>query len=168
MSAARDPYVKVYYRIADDPRFETVFDNDAALSWWLRLLLIADGHWPSSAPIPAACKPKALNALTEAGLVDRIGTHRFRIHGLDAEREKRSEHASQASRSRWSSNPLSTPPRNAPSNARNMPLNSDDLNSTKRSSSQRNSPPAGDKKSAGQKTRVTNEDLPDFLRVVNE
>lgn len=28
--------------------------------------------------------------------------------------------------------------------------------------------PPGDKKSAGQKTRVTNEDLPDFLRVVNE
>jgi hypothetical protein len=140
MSAARDPYVKVYYGIADDARFEHVFGNDAALAWWLRLLLIADGTWPASAHIPAACKPKALHSLVEAGLIELMGNHRFRVHGMDAERAKRSEHASQASRSRWSSNaasiPVSKPPSNAtttaPSNPQNMPTNSDELRRTQK------------------------------------
>lgn len=139
MSAARDPYVKVYYRIADDPRFESVFEDDAALAAWLRLLLIADGSWPASAHIPASCKPKALNVLVKAGLVELTGNRRFRIHGMDAERSRTSDHAARASRARWSGNPDGNPPSNARSNAsgtaQTMPLNSDELNSSKRSSS---------------------------------
>lgn len=133
MSGAKDPYVKVYYGIADDPRFGQVFESDAALATWLRLLIIADGAWPASAHLPASCKPRALRTLVEAGLVELTG-HRFRIHGMDAERSKRADHASRASRERWSSNP----PSNAPSNAQTMPLNSEQNRTTQNSSTQAN------------------------------
>jgi hypothetical protein len=162
VSAARDPYVKVYYRIADDPRFVTVFEDDGALSWWLRLLLIADGTWPASAHVPASCKPKALSMLVEAGLIELTGNQRFRVHGMDAEREKRSEHASQASRTRWESNPPSNASGNAPSTAQNMPLNSAQLSSTQTNSSQRNSPPAGVAKN-GSKNETDEERLARYL-----
>lgn len=175
MSAAKDPYVKVYYRIADDPRFEHVFYDDAALSLWLRMLLLADGSWPASAHLPA-CKPRALKLLTEAGLVEMVGNHRFRIHGMDAEREKTSQHASKASRARWESNPPSNAAGNAPSNAQPMPLNSAHLNSTKRTSSQTNSPPAGAEKNGSKNPdeerdallqRIKTEDLkPDIVNAI--
>ncbi len=32
MTAQPDPYIRVYYRIADDPRFESVYGCDAALA----------------------------------------------------------------------------------------------------------------------------------------
>lgn len=156
MSAARDPYVKVYYRIADDPRFEHVFGNDAALAAWLRLLLIADGAWPATAHIPRSVKASALRVLVDAGLIDVAGD-RYRVHGMDAERAKRSEHASQASRTRWTSNADSNAPGIPPSKAQTMPLNSDELNSSKRSSSQTNSPPAGASKN-GSKDRENDEE----------
>jgi hypothetical protein len=137
MSAAKDPYVKVYYRIADDPRFEHVFYDDAALALWLRLLLLADGTWPASAHIPASSKSRALKLLVDAGLVELVGNHRYRIHGMDAERSRTAEHAARASQARWSGNAPRTPPGNAPSNPQTMPLNSDVLNSSQRSASQR-------------------------------
>jgi hypothetical protein len=84
----RAPYSRVYWEIADDPKFATVFDSDANLAAWLRLLLIADQAYPSSGAIPANCRKTALRALEEADLITRSGS-RFRIKGLEAERERR-------------------------------------------------------------------------------
>jgi hypothetical protein len=152
MTAARDPYVKVYYRIADDERFGRVYNNDAALATWLRLLILADGMWPAAAPIPRGVKAVAFNLLVDVGLIDLANNgHAYRIHGMDAERGKRSEHASRASRGRWESNPPSNPRGNAPSNAQTMPLNSDHLNSNQRSATHA---PAGAAKN-GSKTPET-------------
>ena len=93
MTAQDDPYVRVYYRIIDDPKFADVYDDDRALALWLRLLLHADAMYPAPAMLPPAFNKKALDKLVRAGLVD-VGTgYRFRIHGLQVERDRRAEAA---------------------------------------------------------------------------
>lgn len=96
MTAQRDPYVRVYYRIVDDPKFAAVFDDDSRLACWLRLLLVADGTWPAPAPIPANVKRSAFQHLVDVGLVDVIAGGRYRIHGMDAERGERRDKARNA------------------------------------------------------------------------
>ncbi len=96
-------YSRVYHSIVDDPRFESVYANDAALAAWLRLLLVADAMYPAPAPLPRTCRAKALDCLVTAGLVELVGTEHYRIHGLAAEREKRSLSARNAAALRWQS-----------------------------------------------------------------
>lgn len=84
-------YVRVYYSIVDDDRFATVIDDEATLGTWLRLLMSADAVWPASADIPRWVKPDALARLVDAGIVELVAGDRFRIHGLDNERERRSQ-----------------------------------------------------------------------------
>jgi len=102
MTAQTDPYVRVYYRVIDDPKFRDVFDDDTRLACWLRLLLIADGTYPAPAPIPHGVKRAALGHLVDVGLVDLEPGSRFRIHGMDTERGGRSRKAAEAARKRWS------------------------------------------------------------------
>ena len=89
----RAPYSRVYWTIADDERFADVYNSAVALGTWLRLLLIADQSWPASAPIPVGTSTRGLQKLVSCGLVVRLDAHRYRIHGLDAERARRSEAA---------------------------------------------------------------------------
>lgn len=84
----RAPYSRVYWAIVDDPKFALVYDDDRHLATWLRLLLIADQAWPASAHLPANARRVSVDALEECGLVIRSG-HRYRISGLDNERERR-------------------------------------------------------------------------------
>jgi len=108
MTAQVDPYVRVYYRIVDDPKFAEVFDDDAALALWLRLLLQADAMHPSPAALPHGTKKGPLAKLVRAGLIDLGTGYRYRIHGLSAEREQRSEHARTAARAKHEQ-PMSSP-----------------------------------------------------------
>jgi len=85
----RAPYSRVYWSIVDDPKFASIYDDDRHLAAWLRLLVVADQAHPASAPIPHGTRKASLSALVEAGLVDLGTGTRFRIHGLDAERERR-------------------------------------------------------------------------------
>ena len=98
----RQPYSRVYWSIIDDPKFSAIYDDDHHLSAWLRLLLAADQSWPASAHIPAGCQRSSIAALVTAGLIDRAGS-RYRVHGLDAERAKRSESGRNAAALRWHS-----------------------------------------------------------------
>lgn len=84
----RQPYSRVYWSIIDDPKFATIYDNDHHLAAWLRMLLAHDQAHPASGQIPQGITRASLRALCDAGLVDVTG-RRFRIHGLDAERERR-------------------------------------------------------------------------------
>ena len=102
MSAAKDPYVPVYYSIVDDERFGAVYPDDHALAAWVRLLLVADGCYPASAPLPYGIRKASLKALTDAGLVELMGNGRYIIHGLQAEREKRSDVGRSGAEGRWS------------------------------------------------------------------
>ena len=99
MTKVLRPYSRVYWEAIDDPKFATVWDDDACLAWWLRLLVTADMAWPASATLPAVPR-KVLDSLTkplpehESGLVDIQGRGRFRIHGLDRERLSRGRRGS--------------------------------------------------------------------------
>lgn len=101
MTAQNDPYVRVYYRIIDDPKFDGVYDNDASLATWLRLLLAADAMYPAPATLPRSVKPAALERLVKAELVDLLPGDRYRLHGLKGERERRQDQARKAARKRW-------------------------------------------------------------------
>ena len=90
------PYSRVYWDAPDDEKFATVWHDDPALALWLRLLLAADASYPQPAHIPRGVKPRALERLVDAKLVDILPGDRFRIHGLQSERERRSEAARNA------------------------------------------------------------------------
>ena len=104
-----DPYVRVYYRIIDDPKFVGIYGDDRHLSTWLRLLLMADAVWPASVPIPRSVKRVSLSALVRAGLVEYAGNDHYRIHGLDAERNMRSHSGRNAAAVRWQSERTADP-----------------------------------------------------------
>jgi hypothetical protein len=87
---AGDPYVRVYYSIIEDERFDSVFDDDRRLATWLRLLMAADAAYPTPPPIPAAVNRAAFAHLVERGIVEELRGGRYRIHGLSAERDRRS------------------------------------------------------------------------------
>lgn len=95
------PYSRVYWSVVDDPMFEVIYDDDAAFATWLRLLLLADGTYPAPAPIPGTTRRKPLDKLVEAGLVELMPGRRYRVRGLTAERERRSQTASASARLRW-------------------------------------------------------------------
>jgi hypothetical protein len=85
----RSAYSRVYWSIADDPRFEAIYGDDHHLATWLRLLLIADQAHPASAHLPRIVHRASLRALLDSGLIDAMPGDRYRVHGLDAERERR-------------------------------------------------------------------------------
>ena len=109
------PYSRVYHCITDDPRFATVIGDDAAGWTWVRLLVIAEQAWPASAYLPRWVRPRPLAVLIAAGIVEREGD-KYRIHGLDAERQGRSDHARGAANVRWGNAPGNAGG-NAPGNA---------------------------------------------------
>ena len=99
-----DPkYVRVYYSIRSDERFETIYGDDAALACWIRLLLDADAVWPAPASVPKSAKAGPYRKLIAAGIVEAVPGGFFRIHGLDPERAKRSHAARIANAVRWDS-----------------------------------------------------------------
>jgi hypothetical protein len=101
-------YVRVYYSIVDDERFAGIYDGPH-LATWLRLLLIADAIWPATAYLPATEKKASVAALEAAGLVELSGDGRFRIHGLDAERNARAMQGRNAAAMRWQSTSIANP-----------------------------------------------------------
>jgi len=115
VSAHPDPYVRVYYRVISDPRFENIYTNARALGTWLQLLLIADGMFPAPAPIPAYVHGPSLRLLVDAGLVDLRTHSQYVVHGLASERQMRSDSARNAAAVRWHS----------ARNADQMPLRND-------------------------------------------
>jgi hypothetical protein len=102
-------YVRVYYSILDDPRFATVYADDANLAAWLRLLMAADAMYPAPTPLPRWVKPRPMTALVEAGLVELLPGDLYRVHGLATERERRSQPGRIGAAARWSANANALP-----------------------------------------------------------
>lgn len=107
-----DAYIRIYYRVLNDPKFETIYEDDHHLATWVRLLMVADQMWPADAPVPQNTRAASMKALMAVGLVDTKPKHCYRIHGLDAERLRRSSAASKAAWERWhkNSNAPASPP----------------------------------------------------------
>jgi hypothetical protein len=87
----------------DDPKFDGIRDDPRVFGSWVLLLLVADMAHPASAFIPPMVPRAAFRTLVASGLVDDLGAHRFRLHGLASERAKRSDSARNAAASRWQS-----------------------------------------------------------------
>ncbi len=94
-------YCRVYHEIVDDPKFRRVYDDDAALGTWLRMLLIADQFYPSSAPMPE--ETESVRLLVRCGLITKRPGHRYLVTGLEHEREMRSQYGRNAAAVRWHS-----------------------------------------------------------------
>jgi hypothetical protein len=113
MTKVRRPYSRVYWEVIDDPKFADVWDDDRAVASWLRLLVAADMAWPASASLYHGVNRASLDKLCRVGLVDMQTGGRYRIHGLDKEREARSRQASDAAAARWDDDEPSHPAGNA-------------------------------------------------------
>jgi hypothetical protein len=92
--------VKVYQSIVDDPLFERVYDTPT-LGTWLRMLLVADAMYPTTAPLGR--RNPAINLLIEVGLVIVKPGNRYSMRGMEAERERRSDAGRNAAAVRWQS-----------------------------------------------------------------
>ena len=126
MTAAADPFSRLYWRLIDDAKFVDVYPDDHHFALWARLLMAADMAWPASASLPFGARKVSLRRLVDAGIVDVLPSGRFRIRGLDAERAKRQKKASNAAGSRWDGyeQPLSNATgsgEHPPSSANGMP-----------------------------------------------
>ena len=87
---AEGDYSRLYHCVVDDERFVGIYDDDAHWACYTRLLMLAEAAWPSSAPIPRSARQESIDALAQAGIIELQSGDRFRIHGLDGERAKRS------------------------------------------------------------------------------
>jgi len=96
---ADEAYSRVYHRIQDE--YPDVFDDAQALGTWLRLLILAEGMWPSHAILPRKVHAKSLATLTEHGLVTLLAHDRYEVKGLEAERERRSSRGKAGASARW-------------------------------------------------------------------
>jgi hypothetical protein len=96
------PFSFVYASIITDPKFGTIYCDDHHLATWLRLLLQADGTYPAPAPIPRSASEASLSALVAAGIIDMVPPDHYQVHGLKAERDRRSSRARDAAWARWS------------------------------------------------------------------
>lgn len=101
MTAQNDPYVRVYYSIVEDEKFVGVYDDDRALATWLKLLMGADAMYPAPATLPLGIHMPSVKKLADKGIIDLVGS-RYKVHGLEAEREVRSRKASASAQLRWS------------------------------------------------------------------
>ncbi len=87
------PYSRVYWSIMDDEKFDGIREDARLLGSWTLLLVVADMAHPAPAFLPPTVSRTSVARLVEAGLVDLLAGHRYRVHGLDAERGRRSESA---------------------------------------------------------------------------
>jgi hypothetical protein len=101
MSKPADPYSRVSWRVLDDPKFDGIRGNPRHLGSWLLMLLVADMAYPAPAFVPPTVPKASLAALVTAGLVDRLSDGMYRVHGLDAERKRRSEAAAASASVRY-------------------------------------------------------------------
>lgn len=99
MATNNDPYSRSYWRFADE--FPEIYASDVTYALWSRLRDEADKAWPSSAPLPYGVKKAALRQLIEAELVFPQPGNRYRIRGLDKERERRAEWGRRSANARW-------------------------------------------------------------------
>lgn len=92
--------------------YGAVWDDDRALATWLRLIALADKQWPSPAEMPRAAKASIVRALVAAGLIEELPNHRYKVRGLDAQRQRKADAARNAAGIRWGNAP-SNPKGNA-------------------------------------------------------
>ena len=112
------PYARVYQSVKDDEKFKGVFEDDRLFATWVRLLMAAETAWPSSADIPRSARRASMLALESRRIIELVPGQRFRVVGLDAERQRRRDRAQTAADYRWHADSIADG--NADSTAENM------------------------------------------------
>jgi hypothetical protein len=112
-------YVRIYMAVIDDERFAGIYDDDHHWAAYTRLLMLAEAAWPASTPLPRSARRASVAALSAAGIIELGAADRYRVHGLDPERQRRADHAREAAKQRWSNAPGNAAS-NAPGNAQSM------------------------------------------------
>lgn len=135
-----DRYARVRFSIMDDPKFDGIRENTGMLGAWTLCLVVAEMAWPSPAFRPPWVSDRQFAALVDHGLVDPTPNGCYRIHGLDAERSRRTEQARTASNARW--NAPSIPASNAPAVGPRMPSKAKQSKSIEEQHSTRATDPA--------------------------
>lgn len=95
------PYSRVYWTVMSDEKFDGVREDVRLFGAWALLLVVADMAWPAPAFVPPTVAKALVDRLATVELIDRLPGSRFRVHGLDAERAKRSDSARNAAALRW-------------------------------------------------------------------
>ena len=73
-------YVRLWATLADDR--PDVWYDDARLAGYVRLLMAARMAFPASAEYPAGVTDEVRAMLTDEGVVEPVGSRRYRFHGL--------------------------------------------------------------------------------------
>ena len=89
----RQPYSRLYWSVFDDERFATIRGDMRHFGSWSVMLLVADMAYPASAFVPPVVPKASLAALVDAGLIEPQTGAMYRVHGLQAERERRADAA---------------------------------------------------------------------------
>jgi hypothetical protein len=85
----RAPYSRVYWSVMEEPKFDGIREDPRLFGAWALLLIAADMSHPSPAYLIPTVPRASVTRLAEAGLIDLLDGFRYRVHGLDAERERR-------------------------------------------------------------------------------
>jgi hypothetical protein len=75
------PYARLYSTLRED--HPAVWNSDANLAWYVRLLVQAERAYPVALEWPRRLPSEVQDALVTDGAVDAIGVDCFTIHGLD-------------------------------------------------------------------------------------
>src|SRR5262245_14191119 len=89
----RAPYSRVYWSVMEDAKFDGIRDDPRLFGTWSLLLIAADMAHPAPAYILPTVSRSCVVKLVDKGLIDLLDGHRYRIHGLDAERQRRRDAA---------------------------------------------------------------------------
>jgi hypothetical protein len=73
----------------EDAKFDGIREDPRLFGAWALLLIAADMSHPSPAYLIPTVPRASVTRLAEAGLIDLLDGFRYRVHGLDAERERR-------------------------------------------------------------------------------
>lgn len=121
------PYCRIYY-VDLERDYPEVWASDAQLATFVRLLSRAEASWPIEQEVPRSARASIVQRLVDATLVERSGRFSYRIKGMDAERNARSNAARNAAASRWAM-PNQTKPNQTetePNPARGIDVDTDD------------------------------------------
>lgn len=85
----RAKYSRVYWRVLEDTEFDGIRSSVAHFGAWTLMLLAADMSWPTPAYVPPIVPRRSVDALCANGLIELLDGGRFRLRGIDKEREAR-------------------------------------------------------------------------------
>jgi hypothetical protein len=109
MSGQDRPYIRIYFETRGDDRFDHAYECDTCWAAYSRLLMDAEAAYPAAATLPVSLKRHAKAKLLDAGIIELRPHDCFVVHGLGAERRRRSHQGVAGAAARWNADPIPLP-----------------------------------------------------------